>query len=237
MKPKLEQYLAMPCLEKSALADLRTNSQEVLEIVVASLKGGAGKSLIATLLVEWCNHMEIPVDIIDTDPGQTLRTWVRHCQQEARAVVQEGARLVVVDTAGNSGSCLPWLRRAAVVVCPFRPNFADLNRTATWFIGLPTDLRRKFLFLPNAVGISREHKSGIQSITALVQKCEQGRVLNECALRDRNFVYPGMSKGLPKNFFTLGSRFKNAQREAGLMASTIIEQLSKRENHGARRSN
>ncbi|MEM7495685.1 MAG: ParA family protein [Myxococcota bacterium] len=221
------------------LTEEQADAREPLEmiiIVLASLKGGVGKSLVAILLVEWCNHMGIPVDIIDTDPGQTLRTWAGDCEGESRSVVREGARLVVVDTAGNSGGCLPWLRKAAIVVCPFRPNFADLSRTATWFVGLPTKLRRKFLFLPNAVGVSQEHKSGIQSIAALVRQQKQGRVLTECTLRNRDFVYPGVSKGLPRNFFALGSRFKDAQREADLMAGTIMKELGERGKHGARQS-
>lgn len=208
-------------------------------LVVANPKGGAGKSTVAALLVDWCNHAGIPVDVTDTDPGQTLRGWVRHCEQESRPVVQEGASLLVVDTAGNSGSCLPWLHKAAMVVCPFRPNFADLSRVAAWFVDLPTELQRKFFFLPNAVGVSREHKTGIQGITALVREHKQGVVLSECPLRNRDFVYPGMIKGLPKNFFALGGRFKSAQREAELMTSTIIKQLNqpdKRGKHAARRS-
>jgi len=219
--------------------NLRRHSQQThaFKIVLASLKGGVGKSLIAILLTEWCNYMGIPIDIIDTDPGQTLQTWVQHCAQESRLVAQPGTSLVVVDTAGNSGSCLPWLRRATIIVCPFRPNFTDLSRTATWFVSLPADLQRKFLFLPNAVGVSQEHISGIESISALVQQQQQGKVLTECALRNRDFVYPGVSKGLPQNFFTLGSRFQAAQREAERMANTIIKELNQRGNHGTQQPN
>ena len=207
------------------------------EIVSANLKGGVGKSLVAILLIEWCNHMGIPVNVIDTDPGQTLRTWVRYCEQESRPVAQTETSLVVVDTAGNSGSCLPWLRTATVIVCPFRPNFADLGRTANWFVSLPASLQRKFLFLPNAVGVSQEHTSGIESMNALVRQQKQGKVLTKCALRNRDFAYPGVSKGLPKNFFALGSRFKAAQREAEVMANTIIKELNQRGRHGTQQPN
>lgn len=218
---------------------LRRHSRQTraFEIVLASLKGGVGKSLVAILLTEWCNHMGIPIDVIDTDPGQTLQTWVRHCAQESRSVAHTGTSLAVVDTAGNSGSCLPWLRRATIIVCPFRPNFTDLRRTATWFVSLPVDLQCKFLFLPNAVGVSQEHTSSIESISALVRQQQQGKVLTECALRNRDFVYPGVSKGLPKNFFALGSRFQAAQQEAERMANTIIKELNQRGNHGTQQPN
>ncbi|MEM7496281.1 MAG: hypothetical protein AAF471_09345, partial [Myxococcota bacterium] len=72
-------------------------------IVVVGPKGGNAKSMTAALIIELCNHLGIPVDMIDTDPGQTLRAWVQYCAQESRAVVQEGAPLLVVDTAGSDG--------------------------------------------------------------------------------------------------------------------------------------
>ena len=228
-----------PLIPARFLQQLRHKSQqpEVFRIVLASPKGGVGKSLIAILLVEWCNHMSIPVAVIDTDPGQTLQTWVRYCEQESRAVTQTQAALVVVDTAGNSGSCLPWLGKATVIVCPFRPNFTDLSRTASWFVSLPAHLQGKFLFLPNAVGVSQEHQRSVENISALVRQQQQGKVLTGCALRNRDFVYPGVSKGLPKNFFALGSRFQAAQREAEAMTSTIIQELNQRGKHAARQSN
>jgi cellulose biosynthesis protein BcsQ len=43
-------------------------------IVITNEKGGTGKSTVACLLVEYLNHQQQSVRLIDTDPIQTSQT-------------------------------------------------------------------------------------------------------------------------------------------------------------------
>lgn len=56
-------------------------------IVIASDKGGVGKSTLAALIIEWMNFNNIPVDLLDADPIQTTRTWVDNCASDGRIVL------------------------------------------------------------------------------------------------------------------------------------------------------
>lgn len=196
-------------------------------LVVANIKS-CGKSQLAAMLIEWCNYVDIPVDMIDADPGRTLRAWARYCEQESRAVVQKGAPLLIVDTAGTEGGCLPWLEKAALVVCPFRPNFAELDRLGAWFLKLSPRIQRKFVFVPNDVGIAAKHQRGIRALVKLVKQEGNGTVLQDCAIKHREAVYPDVLEGIPQNFFTLGYRYKAAQQEVGRMAQAVLRRLGVR---------
>lgn len=194
-------------------------------LVLANPKGGNGKSHLGALIIEWCNYLGIAVDMIDTDPGQTLRTWARYCSEESRPVVHEGASLIVVDTAGTEGGCLPWLDKATLVACPFRPNFADLDRLATWFLSFSPQLQRKFVFLPNAIGTAAKHQRGISSLTKLVERQGHGKLLTNCVIKQRDAIYPDVLEGTSQNFFTLGYRYKDAQKESARVVQAILRRL------------
>ena len=194
-------------------------------LVLANPKGGNGKSHMGAMIIEWCNHVGVAVDMIDTDPGQTLRTWAKYCCEESRPVVQEGASLVVVDTAGTEGGCLPWLDKATLVVCPFRPNFADLDRLASWFLSFSSQVQRKFIFLPNAVGMAAKHQRGIASFAKLVSQQGHGKLFTDCIMKQRDAIYPDVLEGISQNFFTLGYRYKEAQRESAHVVQAVLRQL------------
>ena len=198
-------------------------------LVLANPKGGNGKSHMGALIIEWCNYIGIAVDLIDTDPGQTLRTWAKYCFEESRPVVREGASLIVVDTAGTEGGCLPWLDKATLVACPFRPNFADLDRLATWFLGFSPQIQRKFVFLPNAIVMAAKHQRGISSFTKLVKQQGHGKLLTHCVMKQRDAIYPDVLEGISQNFFALGYRYKDAQKESAHVVQAILRQLGVKE--------
>ncbi len=199
-------------------------------IIVAGPKGGNAKSLTAALIIELCNHLGIPIDMIDADPGQTLRAWVQYCAQESRVVVQEDASLLVVDTAGSDGGSLPWLNKADLVVCPFRPNFADLDRIGAWFNAFPAAIQRKFVFVPIAVGLAAGHQRGIQALVELVKQQGNGTVLQDCVIKNREGVYPRVLEGMQRNFFMLGYRYKDARQESARMGLAILRRVGVKED-------
>jgi cellulose biosynthesis protein BcsQ len=194
-------------------------------IVFANPKGGVGKSTIAALFVEWCDHKKFSINTVDGDPNQTFNTWCIYRTNEGRPILQNKANvdITVVDTAGTSNSAITWLQKADIVITPFKPNFADLDLTVQWFQSLNPKLQSKMLFVPNMIGQASEHTYGIEEIKKITVDAGQGRVLAEFALKNRDAVYPEVLKGLSSNFFELGSKFKGAQEEFGKLAAAILK--------------
>lgn len=194
-------------------------------IVFANPKGGVGKSTIAALFVEWCDHKKFSINTVDGDPNQTFNTWCIYRTNEGRPLLQNKANvdITVVDTAGTSNSAITWLQKADIVITPFKPNFADLDLTVQWFQSLNPKLQSKMLFVPNMIGQASEHAYGIEEIKKITVDAGQGRVLAEFALKNRDAVYPEVLKGLSSNFFELGSKFKGAQEEFGKLAAAILK--------------
>jgi hypothetical protein len=194
-------------------------------IVFANPKGGVGKSTVAALLTEWLDHHGVAIKIVDGDPNQTFNTWSLYRAQEGRPLKQSSSVdcVTVVDTAGTSNSSITWLQKADVVITPFKPVFADLDLTVTWFQGLNEKLQKKVIFVPNMVGVASEHATGIDEIKKITKSVGAGTVLTPFFLKNRDAVYPEALKGLGTNFFSLGARYKDAQKEFESLARAITK--------------
>lgn len=194
-------------------------------VVLANCKGGVGKSTMAALLVEWLNHEKISVDIFDGDPNQTLQMWASYCQEEGRPVLspKDNVQITIVDTAGTSGSAITWIQKADIIICPFRATFADLDATLSWFRSLNSELQEKFLFVPNMLGVASEQKNAIEDVRKLLKELKRGSLLEKGFLKNRDAIYPDILKGHSKNFFSRGSRFDPAKKEARTVAKNILE--------------
>lgn len=203
-------------------------SDSLIYIIVANGKGGVGKSTFIAILADWLRHNKVAVRIIDTDPNQTLQTWVSYCEKERRVVSEDTAKIVLVDTAGTSGSCFTWMKKANLIICPVKANFADLDLVATWFSSLHPNLQDKFVFVPNMVGTATEHRNGIEDLCNAVAEIGKGTVLADCKLRNRDAAYASMLKGLEKNFFAMGRRLHDAQQESAKMVQAVLQQLDKK---------
>jgi chromosome partitioning protein len=120
-------------------------------IVVASQKGGAGKSTLAL-------HLGVAADVrtvlLDMDPQQTLAKWWRMREAEIPALAEatiggisskiellraEGYELCIVDTPpAVTASITAVIEIADLVLIPVRPSPADL-----WAVGATIDIARK----------------------------------------------------------------------------------------------
>lgn len=120
-------------------------------IVVASQKGGVGKSTLAL-------HLGVAADartvLLDMDPQQTLTKWWRMREAETPALAEatigglssklellraEGYDLCVVDTPpAITASITAVIEVADLVLIPVRPSPADL-----WAVGATIDIARK----------------------------------------------------------------------------------------------
>lgn len=138
-------------------------------IIVASQKGGAGKSTLCAHLSVHASRAGSSVYLIDTDPQGSLSAWHERRQAEepkrvdmpfdaiksGLAVLKErGADLVVIDTApSRSDENAALFKLADLVVIPVRASPADL-----WAVGATVAQLKEagvpFLFVLNAVKAS-----------------------------------------------------------------------------------
>lgn len=133
-------------------------------VVMASRKGGAGKTTIgAHLAVEAERAGAGPVALVDTDPMQGLTQWW-DARAEATptlfkgtvadlvpALRGQGFRLLVVDTPPSVGAeVAEAVRSATLVLIPVQPSPHDL-RAAGSTVGLANELRKPLAFVINRV--------------------------------------------------------------------------------------
>ena len=171
----------------------------MLKIAITNEKGGTGKSTIACLLVEYLNHLNKKVQLIDTDPIQTSQTWANNCKLEGRQVSHAPASYQIIDTAGSSGSALSWLAQADLILVPFRPHYADLQTTTTWFTSLKPEWQAKIIFIPNHWQNTKEQREGLVQIKEVIAEEKQGQITNP--LTNRPALYGTLLNGSKVNFF------------------------------------
>jgi len=171
-----------------------------MKITLTNEKGGTGKSTLTCLLVEYLNHLHKKVQLIDTDPIQTSQAWANNCQQEGRQVSQTPATYQVIDTAGSSGSSLTWLAQADLILVPFRPHYADLQTTITWFTSLKPDWQAKIIFVPNHWQNTKEQRQGLAELKEIIEEEKHGKITNP--LTNRPALYGTLLNGNKTNFFS-----------------------------------
>ena len=172
----------------------------MIKIAITNEKGGTGKSTIACLLVEYLNHLKKKVQLTDTDPIQTSQTWANNCKQEGRQVSQTSTDYQIIDTAGSSGSAITWLAGADLILVPFRPHYADLQTTITWFTSLKSDWQAKIIFIPNHWQNTKEQRQGLEHLKEVTEEEKQGKITQP--LTNRPALYGSLLNGSKVNFFS-----------------------------------
>jgi len=133
-------------------------------LVVASRKGGAGKTTLATLLaVEAARVGAGPVAVIDLDPMQGLTLWWEARAEEAPSLVSaaggptaalaaaeaSGARLVLVDTPPAAAPVVAEVVGLAdLVLVPVQPSPHDLRAVGAT-VELARRAKRPMVFVVN----------------------------------------------------------------------------------------
>ena len=194
-------------------------------IAVTGDKGGVGKSTLVALLAEWLLHQGRSVHIIDTDPNQTTQTWVDKCTNFGRTVSSKNAAITIVDTAGTSGSSLTkYIRHADLILVPFKPHVADLEVVVGWFLSLKESLQQRVFFVPNMLSNTKEQRTGVAEIKAVIKEETRGQLLP--GLSERKAVYPPLLNGSKNNFFATKNDNKT-QEETKKLFTKITQVLDK----------
>ena len=185
-------------------------------IAITGDKGGVGKSTIVALLAEWLLYQRRSIHVIDTDPNQSTQTWVDKCGGFGRTISTPNAAITLVDTAGTSGSSLTkYIRHADIILVPFKPHVADLEVVVGWFLSLKESLQSKVLFIPNMLSNTKEQRSGVAEIEAVIREETRGQLLP--GLSERKAVYPPLLNGSAKNFFDTSIDYKTKEETRELL--------------------
>ncbi|HEY9828762.1 MAG TPA: ParA family protein [Stenomitos sp.] len=192
-------------------------------IAVTGDKGGVGKSTIVSLLAEWLLYEKQFVKVVDADPNQTIKTWIDKCAGFGRQISYDKASITLVDTSGTSGSSLTqYIRKADLVLVPFKPHVADLEVVLGWFLSLKETIQERVLFIPNMVSKTKEQRAGIEELEKVVKEEGRGQLL--CGISERKAVYPSLLNGSATNFFD-GKLDENTRSETEKLFTQIIEAL------------
>lgn len=133
-------------------------------IVMASRKGGAGKTTIAAHLAVEAERVGAgPVALIDTDPMQGMTQWWDARQEQSpvlfKGVVadlapqlkEQGFKLLVVDTPPSIGPEVALaVESASLVLIPVQPSPNDL-RAAGSTVSMANGLKKPLAFIINRV--------------------------------------------------------------------------------------
>ena len=152
-------------------------------VVVASQKGGAGKS---TLAMHLAAAADVRTVLLDMDPQQTLARWWQSREADTPALAQttigqlstklealsaEGYELCVIDTPpAVSASIAAVIASADLVLIPVRPSPADL-----WAVGATIEIARK-AEKPFAFVLSQATRGATLVTQAMAALSEHGRV-------------------------------------------------------------
>ena len=192
------------------------------QIAVSGDKGGVGKSSISALMAEWFLNSNRLVQLIDADPNQTTQIWIDKCSEMGRRVSTADAEILIVDTAGTSGSSLTkYIRDANLILVPFKPHVADLEVVFGWFLTIKESLQERVAFIPNMLSNTKEQRAGVEEARKIVS--EEGRGIVLSGLTERKAVYPPLLNGSKTNFFE-GKLDDNTRAETQELF-TSIEQL------------
>lgn len=153
-------------------------------IVIASQKGGAGKTTLAINLAVEAERRERSVAIVDIDPQASATQWGDSRKEDAPVVMsvqatrlehtldeleKAGADYVFIDTAPHAESAaLTAIRKADLVIVPCRPAILDLRAIGNTIELIKLAKSKNSLVLFNAVlprsNILREAEEAVNSL-------------------------------------------------------------------------
>jgi chromosome partitioning protein len=138
-------------------------------VVLATQKGGSGKTTLAIGLALAAQQAGLNVRLIETDPQGTLSNWQYRrglvepvvepvysadgIERRLQALQRGGISLAVIDTAsGQSAATAAAIRHADLCLIPSRPCVADIEATAAT-LRIARACRTRFAFVLNQTPI------------------------------------------------------------------------------------
>ena len=217
-------------------------------IVMASPKGGAGKSTTALLLATELAHMGFPVTLIDADPNRPIAKWASAgnvpprirvisdiSEKTATDVIDCAATetaFVIVDLEGMASKLVSYtLSRADLVIIPTKPSHLDAVESVAALREVE-EVKRAFR-IPIAVAILFTQTNPVirtKTLANLEKRFEQhGAPVMDCRLHQREPYKDMFTFGLPLRGLDPKESYKleDAIENANAVAKEIIRLLDR----------
>jgi chromosome partitioning protein len=214
-------------------------------IVLATQKGGSGKTTLAIGLALAAIQAGHTVRLIETDSQGTLSNWQSRrpyaepivepiyaagdFEQRLQWLDRSGVTLAIIDTAGGvSAATTAAVRYADLCLIPARPSIADIEATAST-LGMVRAWKRPFAFILNQTPIRGQRLSNAATALGEEAALDISGVVATPFIVMRNDHQDALSAGLAVVEYAPGSKSAEEIRglwqwvEAKLNASATIQ--------------
>lgn len=199
-------------------------------IVLATQKGGSGKTTLAIGLALAAIQAGHTVRLIETDPQGTLSNWQSRrpyaepivepiyaagdFEQRLQWLDRSGVTLTIIDTAGGVNAITTSaIRYADLCLIPARPSIADIEATATT-LGMVRASNRPFAFILNQTPIRGQRLTNAATALGEEAAFDIAGVVATPFIVMRNDHQDALSAGLAVNEYAPAS--KSAEEIRGL---------------------
>lgn len=199
-------------------------------IVLATQKGGSGKTTLAIGLALAAIQAGRTVRLIETDSQGTLSNWQSRrpyaepivdpvyaagdVEQRLQSLGRDGVTLTIIDTAGGvNAATTSAIRHADLCLIPARPSVADIEATAAT-LSVIRAWNKPFAFVLNQTPIRGQRLSNAASTLGEEAALDIAGVVAQPFIVMRNDHQDALSAGLAVNEYAPGS--KSAEEIRGL---------------------
>jgi len=191
-------------------------------IVLATQKGGSGKTTLAIGLALAAIQAGHTVRLIETDSQGTLSNWQSRrpyaepivepvyvagdVEQRLQTLESDGVTLAIVDTAGGiSAATTSAIRHADLCLIPARPSIADIEASAST-LGIVRAWNKPFAFILNQTPIRGQRLIHAASSLGDEAALDIADVVAKPFIVMRNDHQDALSAGLAVNEFAPASK-------------------------------
>ena len=191
-------------------------------IVLATQKGGAGKSTLAIGLARAAIQAGYSVRLIETDAQGTLSSWqgrrayaeplvepvyaARDVEQRLQSLPDDGTTLAIVDTAsGTNAATTAAIRHADLCLIPTRPSIADIEAAAAT-LSVVRACKKPFAFVFNQTPIRGQRVNNAASTIGGGAASGMADVVAQPFIAMRNDHQDALSAGLAVTEFAPASK-------------------------------
>jgi chromosome partitioning protein len=181
-------------------------------IVLATQKGGTGKTTLAIGLALAAKQAGHTVRLIDTDPQATLMNWqtrrglaepivetvydAAEIEHRLEALARSGVTLAIIDTAGGvSAATTAAVRHGDLCMIPARPSIADIEATRST-ISLARAWKKPFAYILNQAPIRGQRIDNAATLLGDEASLELAGVLAKPFIVMRNDHQDALAAGL-----------------------------------------
>src|SRR3954454_4589928 len=199
-------------------------------IVLATQKGGSGKTTLAIGLALAAIQAGHTVRLIETDSQGTLSNWqsrrpyaepvvepvyaASDVEQRLKSLDRDGVTLTIIDTAGGvSAATTSAIRHADLCLIPARPSVADIEATAST-LSVARAWNRPFAFILNQTPIRGQRLANAATTLGEEAALDISGVVATPFIVMRNDHQDALSAGLAVSEYAPGS--KSAEEIRGL---------------------